>query len=89
MVNTCSVISREEVGRLVKLEKEKFKRKRRINRIILKKIDEVAKETEQIMKDFFLELRYEVNQHQDASHSEGQNLEDTYIPEVHVKVFGV
>lgn len=50
LVNTCPVISRDEVERLFKLAKEKFKSKRIINRIMLGKIDEVAKEIEKIIK---------------------------------------
>lgn len=87
MVNTCSVISRDEVERLLILAKEKFRSKRRVNRIMFGKIDEVARETKQIVKDFLLELRYEVNQPQDASHLEGQNV-DTSVPEVHIEVSG-
>lgn len=51
-VNSCSVISRDEVERLLKLAKEKFRSKRRINKIMLNKIDEVAKETDQIIRLF-------------------------------------
>lgn len=45
LVNLCSVISKSKVDRLLKIEKSKFTRKPRVNRIMFRKVDEVAKET--------------------------------------------
>lgn len=55
---------------------------------MLGKIDEVAKETEQIIKDLFLELRYVVNQTEDATQLVKHIPKDNSLLEVTVEVFG-
>ncbi|XP_057836893.2 uncharacterized protein LOC131047082 [Cryptomeria japonica] len=88
LVNTCSFISWVEVERLSKLANEKFKRKKRINKIMLGKINEIAKETEEIRKNFLLELRYEVNQAEVATHLVEHIPKKTSISEVSIEVSG-
>lgn len=61
LVNLCSVITTKEIDRLLKLTKNEFKRKHRVNKIMLGKIDEVVKETEKILTKVLLDNQYEVN----------------------------
>lgn len=61
LVNLSSVISKIEVDRLLKIAKERFKSKKRVNKIMLGKIDEVTKEIEAILRQFLKENKYDVN----------------------------
>lgn len=61
LVNLCSIITTEEIDRLLKLTKNEFKRKYRVNKIMLGKIDEVVKETKNILTKILLDNQYEVN----------------------------
>lgn len=61
LVNLCFVISKDEVDRLLKMAKSRFRSKTRVNKIMLKKVDEVAKETLIILKQVLEEHKYEIN----------------------------
>lgn len=50
LVNLCSIITKSEVDIILKIAKNKFRSKTRVNRIMLGKVDEVAMETEAILK---------------------------------------
>lgn len=50
LVNLCSMISKSGVDKLLKIMKRRFRSKTKVNKIMLKKFDEVAKEIETILK---------------------------------------
>lgn len=45
LVNLCSDISKEEIDRLLQSTKSEFRSKHRVNKVMLGKINEIAKET--------------------------------------------
>ncbi|XP_059066258.1 uncharacterized protein LOC131857590 [Cryptomeria japonica] len=57
-----NVISKVEIERLLKLTKNEFRSKYKVNKIMFGKIDEVAKENKKILSKVLLENQYEVNQ---------------------------
>lgn len=85
LVNLSSVISKVEVVRLLNIAKERFKSKKRVNKIMFGKIDEVTKETEVIMRQFLIDQRYDVNPTNDVTQS-GEQSQDTSISKVHVVI---
>ncbi|XP_057856259.1 uncharacterized protein LOC131065690 [Cryptomeria japonica] len=62
-----------EVDRLLKLAKDKFRSKKRVNKIMLKKIDEVVNETKAILKQFLKEHKYDEDQPEKSIHAEQIN----------------
>ncbi|XP_059066473.1 uncharacterized protein LOC131857773 [Cryptomeria japonica] len=70
-----------EVDRLLKIAKDIFRRKKRVNKIMLEKIDEVTKETRAILRQFLKEHRYDINSAQDDTQPEEKTHEDTFIIE--------
>lgn len=54
------MISKSEVDRILKIAKNRFRSKKRVNKIMLKKVVEVDKEIETILQ-FLEDNRYEVN----------------------------
>ncbi|XP_059067434.1 uncharacterized protein LOC131858260 [Cryptomeria japonica] len=79
LVNLSSVISKAEVDRLLKLAKDIFKRKRRVNKIMYRKIDEVVKETKAILKQFMKVHRYDKEQPSERAVLEKKKNEKTIV----------
>ncbi|XP_057839638.2 uncharacterized protein LOC131049594 [Cryptomeria japonica] len=78
LMNLSFFISQDEVIRLLNLAKDIFQSKKRVNKLILGKIDEVTKESETILRHFLIDQKVDVNP-EEPSH-------DTSVPEVHVIV---
>lgn len=54
LVQICHVIAKVEIDRILKENKKKFRSKSRVNRLMIEKIEEVHKETEQILREILL-----------------------------------
>lgn len=72
LVNLCFVISKEEIVIILKLAKNEFRSKHRVNNIMFGKVDEVVRDTEIILKKILIENQYEVNP---VKEQDGTNLE--------------
>lgn len=84
LANLCSIISKEEIDRLLQLAKNEFRSKYRVNKIMFGKIDEVVKEVEKILTKNLLDNQYEVNQvkGQGYTNPEVQTMDDTFVLQV-------
>lgn len=71
LVNLCSIISKEEIDRFIKIEMKEFRNKYKVNKMMSEKIDEVAKEIEKILTKVLLENQYEVNKNSPKVQSRG------------------
>lgn len=78
LVNLSSVISRDDVTGLLNLSKDRFQSKKRVNKIMRGKIDEVTKETEIILRQFLIDQRVDVNVEEPS--------QDTPVLKVHVSI---
>lgn len=88
LVNLSSIISKGEVIRLLKIATKRFRSKKRVNRIMLGKIDEVTKETEEILRQFLIDHIYDVNLAHDDTQPREQS-HDTFVLEVHAVILDV
>lgn len=59
LVDLCPVMSIEEMKKIINDEKRDFKRKTRVNKLMIGKTEEVAKDTE-VLKAVLLKNRYNV-----------------------------
>lgn len=83
-MNLYFVISKAEVDRLLKIATDRFRSKKRVNKII-DKIDEVTKESDAILRQFLKEHGYDINLAHDDTQPVEQ-LQDTSIMEVHTVI---
>lgn len=72
-MNLSFIISKAEVLRLLKIAKDRFRSKKRVNKLMLGKIDEVTKETKTILRQFVIERRYDVNLAHYVTHPKEQS----------------
>lgn len=60
LVNICSMISTKEINKIIKEAKNEFRRKTRVNKIVIGNTDKVIKDTDTILRKVLLQNQYEV-----------------------------